>query len=72
MDDSQAAEDRPPDLILLDVVLPGQADGALVTIYEGLAWQVSGPQMRQAKPPQPSAAWQKVSRRWHAKEAPKK
>ena len=42
-------------------VLMGQADGALVTIFEDLAWHVSDPQMRQATPAQPSAADQRLA-----------
>lgn len=53
-------------------VLLGQADSALVTIFEDLAWHVSDPQMRQTRPAQGSATWQRVSQRWQAKDAPKK
>ena len=53
-------------------VLLGQADSALVTLFEDLAWQVSGPQLRQSKPSTPSATWQRVTARWRGKEAGKK
>ena len=52
--------------------LLGVVDSALLTIFEDLAWQVSGPQLRQSKPAQPSATWQKVSLRWRGKDTPKK
>jgi len=52
--------------------LLGATDSALVTVYEDLAWQVSGPQLRQSKPAQPSATWQRVTARWRGKEGVKK
>jgi pilus assembly protein CpaE len=52
--------------------LLGPADNALVTVYEDLAWQVSGPVLRQSKPAQPSATWQRVTARWRGKEPGKK
>jgi hypothetical protein len=45
------------------------ADSPLNSAIEDLAWQVSDPQMRQAKPAEPSAAWQRVAARHHGKEA---
>jgi len=53
-------------------VLLGPADNALVTAFEDLAWQVSGPALRQSKPAQPSATWQRVTARWRGKEPAKK
>jgi pilus assembly protein CpaE len=53
-------------------VLAGQADAALVTIFEDLAWQVSHPLMRQAKPDNPSTTWQRVTQRWRGKDPQKK
>ena len=53
-------------------VLLGPADNALLTAFEDLAWQVSGPVLRQSKPAQPSATWQRVTARWRAKEPAKK
>ena len=47
-------------------------DSALVTLYEDLAWQVSGPLLRQSKPAQPGATWQRVTARWRGKEGGKK
>jgi pilus assembly protein CpaE len=52
--------------------LLGSIDNALLTVYEDLAWQVNGPQLRQSKPTQPSATWQRVTARWRGKEATKK
>jgi pilus assembly protein CpaE len=43
-------------------------DGPLNNAIEDLAWRVSEPQMRQAKPAEPSPAWQRVSQRHRAKE----
>ena len=51
--------------------LLGSPDSALVTIFEDLAWHVSGPQLRQSKPAQPSAAWQRTSSRWRGKDTPR-
>jgi pilus assembly protein CpaE len=53
-------------------VLMSQADGALATIFEDLAWHVSDPQMRLAAPAQPSATWQRVAQRTRGREAARK
>ena len=45
------------------------ADSPLNSAIEDLAWQVSDPQMRQSKPAEPTAAWQRVSARQRGKEA---
>jgi len=53
-------------------VLAGQPDSALLTVFEDLAWHVSGPELRQSKPAVPSAAWQRTALRWRGKDTPKK
>jgi pilus assembly protein CpaE len=45
------------------------ADSPLNSAIEDLAWRVSDPHMRQAKPAEPTAAWQRVAARQRGKEA---
>ncbi len=52
--------------------LLGQPDSALLTVFEDLAWQVSGATLRQSKPVAPSATWQRAALRWRGKDTPKK
>jgi Flp pilus assembly CpaE family ATPase len=54
--------------INVGVPLMVAADGPLHTAFEDLAWRVSDPQMRQAKPAEPTPTWQRVAQRQRAKE----
>jgi pilus assembly protein CpaE len=53
-------------------VMLGNPDPGLVTIFEDLAWRVSDPQMRQARPANPSLTWQHASQRGRGREPQKK
>jgi len=44
------------------------ADSPLNSAIEDLAWRVSDPHMRQAKPAEPTPAWQRVAARQRGKE----
>ncbi len=52
--------------------LLASTDNTLLTTFEDLAWQVSGPELRTSKPVAPSATWQRTALRWRGKDTPKK
>jgi pilus assembly protein CpaE len=52
-------------------LMSAAADEPLNNAIEDLAWRVSDPQMRQAKPAEPSPAWQRVAQRQRSKDAAK-
>jgi pilus assembly protein CpaE len=62
------AETAVTNAINVGVPLMMAADGPLHTALEDLAWRVSDPQARQAKPAEPTAAWQRVAPRQRGKE----
>ena len=52
-------------------VLLGNPDNALVTLFEDLAWKVSDPEQRLAKPANPTPAWTRVAQRQRGREGQK-